>query len=175
MIRFLFLFNIKIMKVKIQLPTMLGAAILMLFSGCNDKTDQGLRAIDKDHDFIVFGNIYGECTGDCRELFLVSDVNLFKDAGKNTELKNTLFLDEPLGTDQFLAAAELLHTVPDNLRDNTFKNTDLIDVYADGDNYVYGQINGKSFEIIYDEIDSVANPSLHTYCKTVSEVLDLIQ
>ncbi|MEP6794547.1 MAG: hypothetical protein ABJB16_09500, partial [Saprospiraceae bacterium] len=91
-----------------------------------------------------------------------------------TELKNTLFLDVPLGTEQFLAAAELLHTVPDNLRDSTYKSTDLLNIVEDYDNYIYGQINGKSFEIIYDGIDSVANLSLFAYCKTVSEVLELI-
>ncbi len=150
------------------------AATLWLCFGCNDKTDQGLRAIDKDHDFIVFGNIYGLCSGDCRNLFLVNDVNLFQDAGKNTELKNTLFLDVPLATDQFLAAVELLHNVPENLRESTFLSSDLIDYIADGDNYIYGQINGQSFEIMYDDIDSIANPSLHTYCKNVDEVLQLI-
>ncbi|MGB4847197.1 MAG: hypothetical protein WBP41_04725 [Saprospiraceae bacterium] len=148
--------------------------IIIAVGGCKDEVDPTFKAIDTSQDFIVFGSVYGECTGDCRDLFMITETNLYTDADQNVDLKNTLFGTDPLPKSKFETAKSLLNA-PDNLKNNSFQPADLIDIIADFDYYIYGQVDGKNFDISFDAIDSIVNPDLHAYASMMGSVLHLIR
>ncbi|MFZ1679026.1 MAG: hypothetical protein WAT91_17215 [Saprospiraceae bacterium] len=154
--------------------TIIVTGISIALGACKDEVDPTFKAIDTSQDFIVFGSVYGECTGDCRDLFMITETNLYSDADQNVDLKNTLFEIDPLPSSKFEAAKSLLNA-PDNLKNNSFHSDDLIDIIADFDYYIYGQVDGNIFEISFDEIDSITNPELHTYASLMGSILHLIR
>ncbi len=149
-------------------------ALVLMNWGCNSgKEDPEFDKIqiDKSKDFLVFGSVYGECTGDCRDLFLLMDGFLYADANSNTDLQLTVFNENPLPLDKYYLATQL-ESIPSFISDNEFAMTDFVQYIADFDFYVYGQREGNEFELVFDAIENQSPQELKDYALKLQEVLD---
>lgn len=127
--------------------------------------------INRNGDFLVFGEIYGACIDDCRELYLLVDTAIYRDANDLVQIKNTTFRKQPLPYESYLFARPLLE-VPRVVVEQSYNEEDLIDYIGDADSYVYGQRDGVSFELVYDAIDLDAPEELKEFAKQVQAVLN---
>jgi hypothetical protein len=142
-------------------------ALILSQTGCNKNAN---IVMPNGQDFIIFGYVYGECGGDCRDLFLITADGAFWDAGQLVELKNTEFEDTPMSDSAFIEARKMW-AIPKSLRKNKVKTRDLKQFIADVDYYIYGEIANSEFEILYDAIDSTTNRELFDYSLVVAEVI----
>lgn len=126
--------------------------------------------INRNGDFLVFGEIYGACIDDCRELYLLVDTAIYRDANDLVQIKNTTFRIQPLPYESFLFARPLLE-LPKVVVEQNYNEGDLIDYIGDADTYVYGQRDGVSFELVFDAIDLDAPEDLKDFAKQVQNVL----
>ncbi|WP_373055553.1 hypothetical protein [Zunongwangia sp. H14] len=55
--------------------------VFPVFISCN-KDDDNIKS--ESTDAVIFGEVYGMCGGDCRNLFLLNDEGLYKDADSDT-------------------------------------------------------------------------------------------
>ena len=78
------------------------------------KLSYGLEPISLDEviweEGIIFGNVFGLCTGDCRRLYLLKPDAIYEDADidSGTDWKNTTFKTTPMSSDTFEMAKMLL-------------------------------------------------------------------
>jgi hypothetical protein len=146
----------------------------LFLNSCENKSDQiepNAFFIDKSEDFLVFGHVYGSCTGDCRDLYLLVDNELYADSNDDVPWRNTSFNLTPL-TYQDYVLSEPLEMVPDLIVDGRFQEDDLLQYIADFDIYIYGKRNGNEFEMIFDAIDLNAHASIKAYALSVQQVTD---
>lgn len=141
--------------------------LILSQTGCDKNAN---IVIPSGQDYIIFGYVWGECVGDCRDLFLVTADGVFRDAGLLVELKNTEFEETPMSNSAFIEASKMW-AMPQSLRKNEVKAQDLTQVIADVDNYVAGKIANSEFEILYDAIDSATNRELFDYSLVVADVI----
>ena len=120
-------------------------------------------------DKIIFGAVYGMCGGDCRDLYLLNNEELFKDADNNSdewgEWSNTTF-EEKLDRNKFNQAEKILD-VPQSLLEQETSEDIIVQVYADFDYYLYIEKDGKYTEYIYDEINEDASPEVKAYFQEI--------
>ena len=65
----------------------------------------------RSEEGIIFGEIYGLCSGDCRTLYLLTEKALYEDTDTDTEYgnwENTSFRTSPLAKEKFDMAKQLL-------------------------------------------------------------------
>lgn len=145
--------------------------ILALFAACTKEDARAIRTIPvpESGNYLVFGNQYGACVGDCRELFLLTAENLYQDS----DIPNTAeltFNSHPLNAESFKLADTLFH-LPTSLISNSVDPNAIIQQIADFDYFIQGRINGDEFKLTYDEIDSTINHELYNYSKLLKNVL----
>jgi hypothetical protein len=123
-------------------------------------------------DKIIFGLIYDMCSGDCRDLYLIHNKSLYRDADNRSdlygELSNTTF-EEKMDQEEFNKVKDLLN-VPSSLLQQDSSEELIVDIKADVDYYLYIEIDGKSKELILDDIHKNANPEIKAYFKTFLKI-----
>lgn len=140
-------------------------SVLAIFScSTNDDTiEPETQQVDK----VIFGGIYGMCGGDCRDLYMINEKTLYKDADNESDeygkWSSTTF-NETLNLEKFNNTSDLLN-VPSELLDGKLTEEDLVQSWADVDYYIYVEKDGKSEEIILDHIHKNASPAVKTYFK----------
>lgn len=120
---------------------------------------------------IIFGEVYGLCGGDCRNLFLLTDSSLYQDLNKDTHYgswENTSFKKQPLSSETFETAKTLL-SIPDNLfeLENTFEDQQL---YSDIDYYIHIKKEGKTHTLIFDKPHDKAGPDSKLYLEKLIDI-----
>ncbi|MFD0861369.1 hypothetical protein ACFQ1M_04055 [Sungkyunkwania multivorans] len=123
-------------------------------------------------DGIIFGEIYGFCAGDCIELYLLDDENIYKDADGNTQYGNwedTAFERTPLSVDAFTLAQSLLE-IPAALltTDEPVGNQTI----ADFDYYLHINRDGVIKTFIFDEPMDGVSTSVKEYLEELINVSD---
>ena len=130
-------------------------------------------SIDKDTDFLVFGELYSECENDCRVLYLLLDTALYRDADDLVALQDTRFRSQRLPYESFVFARELLD-VPNLIVEQNYDPEHLIDYIGDADSYLYGQREGIAFELTFDAIDLDAPEELKNYGRLLQNAFNNI-
>lgn len=130
-------------------------------------------SINKNSDFLVFGEVYRDCGDDCREFYLLLDTAIYRDANDLVELKDTRFRSQSLPYESFLFARALLD-VPNVVVEQNYDPDFLIDYIGETDSYLYGQREGIPFELTFDAIDLDAPEELKDYAKILQSALNNI-
>jgi len=146
--------------------------LLSLNSCSKIQGDKSLK-IPEYEDYIIFGNTYGECTGDCRSLFLLTDKDLYEDS--NNPLHEEVTFNCKALSNQKRKIADTLFVLPLSLRTNSFNQDELLQIISDFDYIINGNINGVEFWMRYDDIDSTKNYELYQYSQTLRGVLNEIK
>lgn len=147
--------------------------VCVFLSSCSKNDDDSGIPIPSNVDYIIFGNVYGACTGDCRDLFLLTADHLYEDSNNSPSTEVT-FNDQPLAIEKF-DKAKILFNLPETLLTNSVKAEDIIQIIADFDYYINGKVNDVEFKIIYDDIDSTQNLELYQYSQLVNAVINEIK
>lgn len=119
---------------------------------------------------IIFGAIYGECGGDCRNLYLLTEQGIYKDSDTDTEFGNwddTSFENEGLPLNKFELAKPLLE-IPTGLLVN--KDQIAVDKLADFDYFIRIEMNGKSKTWIFDEINENTKANIKDYFRNLIQI-----
>ncbi|HKK88362.1 MAG TPA: hypothetical protein VJ917_05900 [Saprospiraceae bacterium] len=127
--------------------------------------------INKDADFLVFGEVYRDCIDDCREFYLLLDTAIYRDANDLVALQDTRFRSQRLPYESFLFARELLD-VPSLIVEQSYDQEYLLDYIGDTDSYLYGQREGIYFELTFDAIDLNAPEELKNYGRRIQNAIN---
>ena len=153
---------------KLGLTILLSTIILNCSSDDNQKLESNAE--------IIFGEIYGQCAGDCRQLYLLTEQEIYTDSNKDTDFgdlieisdwENTTFENQPLSTEKFELAKQLL-LIPDNLFDLNGEITEQI--IADVDYFISIKSNGISKTFIFDEIKETTDFVIKQYFEDMIEI-----
>ena len=143
--------------------------VLSILSCSTD--DRTLTADAQKVDKVIFGGIYGMCGGDCRDLYMINENGLYKDADSEAdeygEWSNTTF-NEKLNSEMFNNTSDLLD-IPSEILEEGLTKEDLVQSWADLDYYIYVEKDGKSEEFILDHIHKNASPAAKAYFKKFLE------
>ena len=149
----------------------LAVAFFMLLSSCSKTEEEDMSIkIPENGDYIVFGNTYGACTGDCRTLFLLTKENLYEDSN-NSALEEVTFNSEPLSDDK-RQIADTLFVLPQSLMTNSFSEEALIRNIPDFDYYIRGNVDAVEFMLRFNAIDSTIDAELYQYSLLLQKVID---
>lgn len=138
---------------------------------CIKKDPKTSIDVPNEGDFIIFGNIYGACTGDCRDIYMLTKEALYKDSDELTDRLVYTFDPDTLSPSQFLLA-DTLWDIPNSVIMEETPREALIQQIADFDYHVSGRIAENQWSIRFDKIDSTLAPELHTYHKVLKEVIE---
>ncbi len=121
---------------------------------------------------IIFGAIYGECAGDCRNLYLLTEQGIYSDTNSDTTTEygnweNTTFGNRGLSQNKFELAKPLLE-IPTGLLDK--EDEIVVDLVADFDYFIYIELNGKSKTWVFDEINENTEPYIKDYFNTMIQI-----
>ena len=120
-------------------------------------------------DKVIFGAVFGNCGGDCRDLYLLNNEDLFKDADNTSDewedWSHTTF-EEKLDREKYSQAEKILE-VPESLLEQETPENIIVQVYADFDYYLYIEKDGKSMEYIFDDINEDASLEVKAYFQEV--------
>lgn len=156
---------------KIAFFTTLCAFFLMGNVACTKTSGNNFIEIDHTKNFVVFGYVAGECSGDCRGLYLITERAVLTDADQDVPLKETLFQIDPYNLHASKDAFKLLE-VPKEIVERTYPKAALQQIGTDLDFWIYGQIDGKEFTLLFDEIDAGLSPTLYEYSVLLKGVLN---
>ncbi|AXT61909.1 hypothetical protein D1816_16620 [Aquimarina sp. AD10] len=134
--------------------------VIVLIYSCN-RADDSQDIIPTDS--IIFGEIYGACVGDCRNLYLLTAQGVYGDANSNTiygDWENTTFQNQSLAMDQFDLAKPLLQ-IPDILLSYEFEIGSQI--ISDFDYFINLRINGTSKTFVFDELKEAIPLEIKNY------------
>ena len=146
---------------------------LILFNSCSKSEENTTIKVPVNEDFIIFGNLFGECLGDCRVLYLLTDEKLYEDSN-NPRQEEVSFNNNQLSNEK-RNIADTLFVTPQSLSTNSFSNEDIIQNIADFDYFLQGKLNGVEFRLTYDEIDSTKNIELFEYSQNVKRVIEEVK
>ncbi len=139
-----------------------------LILSCTGKNEFKTTQLGFFQDFIIFGSVFPGCQEGDRLLFLLTEDALRRcvdDYNYNTSCKRTPFIDIPLDHKDFHRAS-VLFKVPKSLLENDIKSEYLDVTIGCGDYFIFGRVDGQSFELSTDDITSSAPPDLIKYFKT---------
>ncbi|RKN81371.1 hypothetical protein [Ulvibacterium marinum] len=138
--------------------------------GCSNSDEQNLQS----NKTIIFGEVYGNCAGDCRNLYLLTEQEIFKDSNKDTEFgnwENTTFENQALPMNNFELANSLLE-IPNGLLD--YKGEIGNQTLADFDYFIQLKVNGKSKTWIFDEAKENTNSEIEQYIENLIQINTLL-
>ncbi|GAA3624301.1 hypothetical protein [Flavivirga jejuensis] len=152
---------------KIGILTMLAIFIL----NCSSDNNQDTKSVE-----IIFGEIYGLCAGDCRQLYLLTEQGVYTDSNKDTEFgdlieisdwENTTFENQPLSIEKFDLAKQLLQ-IPNSVLQSNDEITKQ--VIADFDYFIQIKSNGIFKTFVFDEIKQTANFDVKQYFENMIDI-----
>lgn len=138
--------------------------MVFIISCSDDDINEGFRLDSLDLDTaVIFGEIYGQCAGDCRTLYLLTEESIFEDANIESDFgnfQNIIFKNEPLSSDTFELSKALLDISEELLESNNEIGNQTI---ADFDYFVRISINDESRTWIFDEINENVSEEIKQY------------
>lgn len=148
--------------------------VLTINFGCNSYDDNNnFKQIEEG---VIFGEIFGLCGGDCRNLFLLTDEGLYEDSNTDTfgelielsDWENTTFKNQLLSDKKFELAKTLLST-PDNLFE--LENTILDQqIYADTNFFIHVKRGNKIKTLVFDKPHEKADNESKLYLETLMDI-----
>ena len=137
---------------------------------CSNGEEQNLQS-DKT---IIFGEVYGNCAGDCRNLYLLTEQEIYKDSNNDTEFgnwDNTSFENQALPMNNFELAKSLL-IIPTELLE--FEDEIGNQTLADFDYFIQLRVNGKSRTWLFDEVKESINSEIKMYLENLIQINNLL-
>ena len=147
--------------------------LLMVISCTSDENDDLILAEE-----IIFGEIYGQCLGDCRNLFLLTEQGIYEDSNSDIDFgdlieisdwENTTFNSQPLAKDKFELAQKLIE-FPDNLLQSNNEITEQI--WADFDYFIQIKTNTTSKTWVFDRIKETTDSKIKQYMEKMIAIND---
>lgn len=137
------------------------------------------QGIDHQRDFIVFGRVYGWCSGACRRLYYLpsEEEAVYLNSATPSAHRHSSFMIEPLSS-EFYQEAQNLRFTPSELSQISLDSTDLLEYVPDNSYYFYSLSEGVYTELQFDAIALTAPERLRSSCQQIMEVvrkLDTLQ
>jgi len=135
---------------------------------CSDDDD---GTINVEANSVIFGEVYGQCTGDCRSLFLINESSIHADADSDTDYGNwdaTTFREEALSNAEFQMSKDV-YVVPESLLN--FEGELGSQTYADFDYYFSINVGGERRSWVFDEINDDLPSDVKSYLENVLQVI----
>jgi hypothetical protein len=124
-------------------------------------------------DKIIFGEVYGSCGGDCRNLFLLTEKNIYEDSNTDAydeinNWANTTFKKQPLSNEKF-ELTKILLAIPESLfeLENTFSEQQIV---ADFDFFISIKRGNKTQLLIFDRPHGKADNESKLYLEKLIEI-----
>ena len=145
----------------------IGLIILVstIILSCSSDDKRESESIEK----VVFGEIYGQCAGDCRNLYLLTEQGIYVDSNSDTEFgdwENTTFETQSLSMEKFELARQLLQ-FPNGLLESNNEITEQ--VIADFDYFLQIQTNKRSKVWMFDDIKESTDFEIKQY---IGDIID---
>ena len=135
---------------------------------CSDDDD---GTINVEANSVIFGEVYGQCTGDCRSLFLINDTGIFADSDSDTDFgnwDNTNFEEEALSDAKFQYSKGVIE-VPESLQ--SFEGELGSQTIADFDYFISIDIGEERKSWTFDEINDDLPSDIKSYLENVILVI----
>jgi hypothetical protein len=141
-------------------------ALLMIILSCSTENSQKQQTGEE----IIFGEVYGQCAGDCRNLYLLTEEGIYEDSNSDSEFGNwedTTFENQALPLEKFDLAKSLLQ-IPEKLLEpnGEIGNQTL----ADFDYFIQVKINGESKIWVFDELKENTDSEIKNY---IDKLIDI--
>jgi hypothetical protein len=146
--------------------------LVTIILSCNSDDNQEPEVIEK----VIFGEIYGQCAGDCRNLYLLTEQGIYEDSNSDTDFgdfidnsdwENTTFENQPLSMEKFELAKQLLQ-FPNILLESNDEITEQ--VLADFDYFIEIKTNKTSKTWVFDKIKETADIEIKQYMEDIVDV-----
>jgi hypothetical protein len=138
----------------------------------------GLWSCQKDDptaiDYVIFGDIYGKCFGECRTVYLVNEDGVFAENKGLNQFEDFSFDNDDLSKDKFKLAKTCLE-IPKCLVENNIKTDAIIYDTEDYTWYIETKTNGIKSMIFFDKIDPDKDSELFDYVELVQSIHKKIQ
>ncbi|PCI33234.1 MAG: hypothetical protein COB60_08070 [Flavobacteriaceae bacterium] len=145
--------------------------LLSIILSCSKDSDQNSQT----KKTIIFGEIYGNCAGDCRTLFLLTEEGIYKDSDSDTEFgkwEHTTFENQGLAINKFELAISLLE-IPNGLL--VYEREVGYQTWADFDYFLHLNVNGKTKTWIFDEVNENTNAEITAYIENLIQIIKLLR
>lgn len=151
----------------------LGLIILLasIILSCNTEGIQEPESVES----IIFGEIYGQCAGDCRNLYLLTDDGVYEDSNSDTDFgnwENTTFKNQSLSTEKFELAKSLLQ-VPNGLLESNNEISEQI--IADIDYFIQIKTNKTSKIWKFDKLKETTDSEIKQYIEKLIDINNQLQ
>lgn len=137
--------------------------LLIISLNCSNDDEQNVQ-YDTE---IIFGEVFGQCAGDCRNLYLLTVQEIYKDSNTDTEFgnwENTTFENHALPSNDFQLASSLLE-IPKGLLD--YQGEIGNQILADFDYFIHIKANGKSKTWLFDALKENIDNEIKEYLENL--------
>lgn len=141
-------------------------ALLMIILSCSSEDNLKQQTGEE----IIFGEVYGQCAGDCRNLFLLTDIGIYGDSNSDSEFGNwedTTFKNQELSLEKFDLAKSLLQIPEIFLESNNEIGNQIL---ADFDYFIQVKTNGESKIWVFDELKENTDSEIKNY---INKLIDI--
>lgn len=135
---------------------------------CSSDNNQGERF--QSNNEIIFGEIYGECAGDCRNLYLLTRQGVYEDTNNSVDFgnwENTAFYNTPLSKEKFDLAKSLLE-IPVKLVIST--NDISRQTIADFDYLISIKTQDETKIWVFDELKKNTDSEIKQYIESFIKI-----
>lgn len=137
-----------------MLRLILFSIMALLCFSCDKKDDMEFFTIEETEDFVIFGDVYGECIAPCNVTFLLTSDHIYRNVLNESDPHGLHYSNEPMGVEAFEKAKDLL-VIPNAIYEVDQDN--IVDIVADVDYYVQVRYGDRMVKIIYDEVKDVSS------------------
>ena len=145
---------------------MLAVALLLMLSSC-EKEDLNLE----EGDYLIFGETYGFCHGNCVHLFKIKGGEIFPDNIDKLHAEDISFQSTPLPFDKYQIASQLVDDFPQHLLENPNETFGCPDCTDQGRIYFELKQNRKVKVWQIDPFSHTQPEEIRDYIKTLQEVM----
>ncbi|MEM6764639.1 MAG: hypothetical protein AAF655_06930, partial [Bacteroidota bacterium] len=157
---------------------LLSITFFLLLQGCHWFPDFPWDDPKTDQDFLIFGDAYGFCLGNCTNLYKIEDGLLFADdieEASNIYLPQIDFLPNPMPEEAFEIAKPLTYSFPEELWAEKDSVIGIPDAYDQGTIVLEAQNEAETRRWYIDTNEGALPDYLVGYIKEVKKVLTALR
>ena len=154
---------------------LLSVTVLLLLNGCHWFPDFPWEDPKTDQDFLIFGEAYGYCIGNCTYLYKIEDKSLFADdieEAYKIYQPDLAFLSNPMPEEAFEIANSLTYSFPEELWSEEDSVIGIPDAYDQGTILLEARNENESRRWYIDTNEEALPDYLAEYIKEVKQVLE---